>query len=74
MDPFTEKELIDCLKAISATLNNIDTRIEELTLAVREIAGVETEDPEEDANFDQDGVEGNEDEDDGDENITVEIL
>ena len=38
MDPFAEKDLIDCLKAISATLNNIDTRIEELTLAVREIS------------------------------------
>jgi hypothetical protein len=38
MDPFAEKDLIDCLKAISATLNNIDTRIEELTQAVREIA------------------------------------
>ena len=37
MDPFTEKELIDCLKAISATLNNIDKRIEDLTGAVREI-------------------------------------
>jgi hypothetical protein len=37
MDPFVEKELIDCLKAISATLNNIDTRIEDLTVAVREV-------------------------------------
>ena len=71
MDPFTEKELIDCLKAISATLNNIDTRIEELTLAVREIAGVETEDAEEDSSFNQDGVDG--DEDDG-EGVTVDIL
>lgn len=37
MDPFVEKELIDCLKAISATLNNIDTRIEDMTIAIREI-------------------------------------
>lgn len=37
MDPFTEKDMIECLRAISATLNNIDSRLEELTLAVREI-------------------------------------
>lgn len=65
MDPFTEKELIDCLKAISATLNNIDTRLEELTGAVREIAGVETE---EEDSFNQDG----EDSDDSDDEV-VEI-
>jgi len=57
MDPFTEKELIDCLKAMSATLNNIDTRIQELTDAVREIAGVETDED----SFNQDGDEGEED-------------
>jgi len=44
MDPFTEKELIDCLKAISSTLNNIDSRIEELTMAVRELGIEEEED------------------------------
>jgi hypothetical protein len=38
MDPFAEKDLIDCLRAISATLNNIDTRLEELTQAVRELS------------------------------------
>ncbi len=46
MDPFVEKELIDCLKAISATLNNIDTRLEELTAAVRETGFVEEEEEE----------------------------
>jgi hypothetical protein len=37
MDPFTERDMIICLKAISATLNNIDTRLEDLTNAVREV-------------------------------------
>jgi hypothetical protein len=48
MDPFAEKDLIDCMRAISATLNNIDSRIEELTLAVREI-GLSLEGSDEDA-------------------------
>jgi len=51
MDPYTEKELIDCLKAISITLNNINRRLEELTLAVRELS------LEEDDNFDDSGEE-----------------
>jgi hypothetical protein len=70
MDPFTEKELIDCLKAMSATLNNIDTRIQELIEAVREIAGVETEDIDE--KFNQDGDEGD-DSDDDDEVVEIRV-
>jgi len=69
MDPFTEKELIDCLKAMSATLNNIDTRIQELTDAVREIAGVETE---EDDSFNQDGDDATDDSED-DEVVEIRV-
>jgi hypothetical protein len=73
MDPFTEKELIDCLRAMSSTLNNIDTRLEELTNAVREIAGVET--GEVDENFKQDGNPGEDeaDEDDGEEIVEIRV-
>ena len=46
MDPFVEKDLIECLKAISVTLRNIDSRMEELTQAVREISFTEEEDEE----------------------------
>jgi len=68
MDPFVEKDLIECLKAISSTLNNIDSRLEELTQAVREISF--SEEDEEDEDFGEPIVEdeklslADEDEDD----------
>lgn len=46
MDPFTEKELIDNLKSIASSLRNMDRKMDDLTLAIRE-RGVEIEDSEE---------------------------
>jgi hypothetical protein len=40
MDPFTEKDLIDNMKSIAASLRNIDRKLDDLTSAVRE-AGAE---------------------------------
>lgn len=60
MDPFNERDLIICLKAISSTLNNMDARLEELVTAVREVSlGIEVDeevekeivDPEEKGSF-----------------------
>jgi hypothetical protein len=58
MDPFAEKDMIDCLKSIASSLRNIDRKIDELTIAVREASigldpnaeDIEDEEAEEDFN------------------------
>jgi hypothetical protein len=37
MDPFIEKDMIDCLRSMASSLRNMDRKMDELTLAVREI-------------------------------------
>ena len=37
MDPFTEKDLIDCLKSIAVSLRNIDTKMDDMTQSLREL-------------------------------------
>jgi len=36
MDPFAERDMIECLKSIALSLRNIDRKLDDLTLAVRE--------------------------------------
>ena len=43
MDPFTEKDLIDCLKSIAVSLRNIDTKMDDMTLSLRELVASKTE-------------------------------
>jgi len=46
MDPFTEKEITDCLKSIAVSLRNIDRKIDDMAMSLRELAasGVDVED------------------------------
>lgn len=45
MDPFTEKELMDNLKSIAVSLRNIDRKIDDMAISLREIAsGSDSED------------------------------
>jgi len=37
MDPFTEKDLIENLKSIAASLRNMDRKMDDLTTAIREM-------------------------------------
>jgi len=46
MDPFTEKEMIDCLKSIAVSLRNMDRKMDDLVVAIRE-TGFALEDSEE---------------------------
>jgi len=75
MDPFVEKDLIECLKAISTTLNNIETRMEELTQAVREInfSGEDDEDFGEAIIEDEKPNSLDDDSDDSDDSEKIEI-
>ena len=41
MDPFTEKDLIDNLKSIATSLRNIDTKMDDMTMSLRELAASE---------------------------------
>ena len=43
MDPFTEKDLIDCLKSMAVSLRNIDTKMDDMTQSLREIAAAKLE-------------------------------
>jgi len=43
MDPFTEKDLIECLKSIAVSLRNMDTKMDEMTQSLREIAAAKLE-------------------------------
>lgn len=43
MDPFTEKDLIDCLKSIAVSLRNIDTKMDDMGQSLREIAAAKLE-------------------------------
>ena len=36
MDPYVERELIDCLKNISLSLNNMEKKMDDISLAIRE--------------------------------------
>lgn len=48
MDPFTEKDLIECLRNIAGSLKNIDAKMADMTLAIREM-GLEIEDSEDES-------------------------
>ena len=48
MDPFTEKDLIECLKSIATSLRNIDTKMDDMTLSLRELVASGFEDEDED--------------------------
>ncbi len=37
MDPFTEKEITDCLKSIAVSLRNIDRKLDDMALSLREL-------------------------------------
>ena len=41
MDPFTEKDLIENLKSIATSLRNIDTKMDDMTMSLRELAASE---------------------------------
>jgi len=38
MDPFTEKELIDNLKSIAISLRNMDRKMDDIAISLRELA------------------------------------
>ena len=38
MDPFTEKDIIDSLKSMAVSLRNIDRKLDDITLSLRELA------------------------------------
>ncbi len=38
MDPFTEKELIENLKSIALSLRNMDRKMDDIALSLRELA------------------------------------
>jgi len=38
MDPFTEKDFLDSLKSIAVSLRNMDRKMDDITLSLREIA------------------------------------
>ena len=37
MDPFTEKDMIECLRSIASSMRNMDRKMDELIMAVREV-------------------------------------
>ena len=43
MDPFTEKDLIENLKSIATSLRNIDTKMDDMTMSLRELAASQLE-------------------------------
>ena len=54
MDPFAEKELIDNLKSIAISLRNMDRKMDDIAISLRELAS--SEEIEEDIEVDE-GVE-----------------
>ena len=44
MDPFTEKDLIDNLRSIAASLRNIDRKLDDVALSLRELSSSGDED------------------------------
>ena len=36
MDPYVERELIDCLKTIALSLKNMEKKMDDISLAIRE--------------------------------------
>lgn len=46
MDPFAEKDMIECLQSIASSLRNMDRKMDEMIMAVREV-GLGLEDSEE---------------------------
>ncbi|MEK6886070.1 MAG: hypothetical protein AABX17_03830 [Nanoarchaeota archaeon] len=43
MDPFAEKELIDNLRSIAISLRNMDRKMDDMTLSLRELAASEND-------------------------------
>ena len=41
MDPFAEKEMIDNLRSIAISLRNMDRKMDDMTLSLRELAASE---------------------------------
>lgn len=47
MDPFTEKELIDNLKSIASSLRNMDRKMDDIAMSLRELSSESGGDEEE---------------------------
>jgi len=43
MDPFAEKELIDNLRSIAISLRNMDRKMDDMTMSLRELAASEND-------------------------------
>lgn len=43
MDPFTEKEMLDHLKSIAISLRNMDRKMDDIALSLRDLASLEDE-------------------------------
>ena len=41
MDPFTEKDIIDSLRSMAVSLRNIDRKLDDIALSLREMADSE---------------------------------
>lgn len=73
MDPYVERELIDCLKNIASSLNNMEKKMDDISLAIREanaaIMDEETEgdDPTVKFDVDDDVSEASEESDEAEE-------
>jgi len=50
MDVFTEKEIVDCLKSMAVSLRNLDRKLDDIAVSLREIASSEGEDNKDDLN------------------------
>ena len=41
MDPFVEKDIVDCLKSIALSLRNMDRKMDDIALSLREFVSAE---------------------------------
>ena len=52
MDPFSERDIIESLKSMAASLRNIDRKIDDIAMSLRELNSSDEDDIEEaDENF-----------------------
>jgi len=70
MDPFTEKEIVDCLKDIALSLREIKLEISDLKKAFKEFS-VDEEETFSDRVFDDSESESEDDDDDDNDEVVV---
>jgi hypothetical protein len=53
MDPFTEKDLIDNLRSIASSLRNMDRKMDDIAMSLRELVSEDEECESEDSDSDE---------------------